>query len=242
MSGVEPVLAETTVPHARMAPLALAPVHRCPLCERELSPRWLRKIVSRNGLYGVTVCKRCRTKFANRRQFAYLLDNLALAGIPTLIQTIYDVLLPSSGGSALPYFSGTPSDSFLLLLNWMAIPLVFTLKDGFAGYSPFKYLLGLRVVDRVTREPIGFARSFQRNLVLLLPYLGFVLAVTTMMKGRRIGDGWARTDIVWLKYRHKRPFDPRINVCHTCGYDLTGNVSGRCPECGLEIPNNLPAP
>lgn len=23
-----------------------------------------------------------------------------------------------------------------------------------------------------------------------------------------------------------------VNRCHTCGYDLTGNVSGRCPECG----------
>ncbi len=24
-------------------------------------------------------------------------------------------------------------------------------------------------------------------------------------------------------------------VCRTCGYDLTGNVSGRCPECGTPI-------
>ena len=23
--------------------------------------------------------------------------------------------------------------------------------------------------------------------------------------------------------------------CETCGYNLTGNVSGRCPECGTEI-------
>lgn len=23
--------------------------------------------------------------------------------------------------------------------------------------------------------------------------------------------------------------------CAGCGYDLTGNVSGRCPECGLEV-------
>jgi len=24
--------------------------------------------------------------------------------------------------------------------------------------------------------------------------------------------------------------------CTKCGYDLTGNVSGRCPECGEPIP------
>jgi len=25
------------------------------------------------------------------------------------------------------------------------------------------------------------------------------------------------------------------NACYKCGYDLTGNVSGRCPECGVPI-------
>ncbi len=24
--------------------------------------------------------------------------------------------------------------------------------------------------------------------------------------------------------------------CLACGYDLTGNVSGRCPECGTDVP------
>ncbi|HQL54004.1 MAG TPA: hypothetical protein PLQ87_04795, partial [Phycisphaerae bacterium] len=24
----------------------------------------------------------------------------------------------------------------------------------------------------------------------------------------------------------------RVGVCRKCGYDLTGNMSGRCPECG----------
>ncbi len=26
-----------------------------------------------------------------------------------------------------------------------------------------------------------------------------------------------------------------IPICLDCGYDLTGNVSGRCPECGAEL-------
>lgn len=29
---------------------------------------------------------------------------------------------------------------------------------------------------------------------------------------------------------------PRPGTCERCGYDLTGNVSGRCPECGKDIP------
>ena len=27
-----------------------------------------------------------------------------------------------------------------------------------------------------------------------------------------------------------------VGCCRRCGYNLTGNLSGRCPECGKEIP------
>jgi len=29
-----------------------------------------------------------------------------------------------------------------------------------------------------------------------------------------------------------RPRHPKLGCCRECGYDLRGNVSGRCPECG----------
>ena len=32
----------------------------------------------------------------------------------------------------------------------------------------------------------------------------------------------------------------REGFCRKCGYDLTGNVSGRCPECGTEINSSPP--
>jgi hypothetical protein len=35
--------------------------------------------------------------------------------------------------------------------------------------------------------------------------------------------------LVSLPFRHK-PFAP--GRCKVCGYDLTGNASGTCPECG----------
>lgn len=28
---------------------------------------------------------------------------------------------------------------------------------------------------------------------------------------------------------------PEPNRCRSCGYDLTGNTSGRCPECGSPV-------
>ena len=35
-----------------------------------------------------------------------------------------------------------------------------------------------------------------------------------------------------ILHRHDRPFPP--GHCESCGYDLTGNQSGRCPECGAD--------
>jgi len=112
------------------------------------------------------------------------------------------------------------------------------MKDGFGGRSPGKALMGARVIDAETREPIGFLRSLKRNLVLMIPYVGVIGVALTMMKGRRWGDRWAKTQVVWYKYEYRIPFDLRGILCTTCGYNLTGNVSGRCPECGTMIQKN----
>ena len=37
------------------------------------------------------------------------------------------------------------------------------------------------------------------------------------------------TSFFWWRSR------PRRGHCRKCGYDLTGNVSGRCPECGRAV-------
>lgn len=45
---------------------------------------------------------------------------------------------------------------------------------------------------------------------------------------------------LWGAWRARRGLSRSpVNCCQKCGYDRTGNVSGRCPECGLKI--SLPA-
>ena len=39
--------------------------------------------------------------------------------------------------------------------------------------------------------------------------------------------------------RFRRP--PPNGLCQCCGYNLTGNTSGRCPECGVSVPALVPA-
>ena len=53
--------------------------------------------------------------------------------------------------------------------------------------------------------------------------LAYVVAVTALL------PAW------WLWKRTRQPIHQRI-LCGHCGYDLTGNTSGVCPECGTPVP------
>ena len=61
----------------------------------------------------------------------------------------------------------------------------------------------------------GPSRGFTWRIVL--PYWLFVLPMLA---------------IVFFVWRWR---DLPAHACLRCGYDTTGNVSGRCPECGTEI-------
>lgn len=41
---------------------------------------------------------------------------------------------------------------------------------------------------------------------------------------------------LWVRVYPRRPH----GACQNCGYDLTGNISGRCPECGAACPPGWP--
>jgi len=202
---------------------------QCPICDRQVRAKAMRK------LYEVPVCKKCRNAFANRRQGAYLLDVLLLYVLSMLFGAALGLMFPEVFDQGL---ETAGSAVFYLAYMWLFLPILFALKDGFRGYSPGKWLLGVRVVDRETLEPIGFGRALKRNLCFIVPFAPLVILVR-MIKGRRWGDGWANTLVVWTKHAHRVPFDKRGILCLGCGYDLTGNVSGRCPECGLPLPERV---
>jgi len=53
--------------------------------------------------------------------------------------------------------------------------------------------------------------------------------------------------LCWRDWRHPvlnwlRQTRYPLGHCQECGYDLTGNVSGICSECGVPIPETLHAP
>ena len=71
--------------------------------------------------------------------------------------------------------------------------------------------------DNPTMNHIGYGLLLGHVLFILLAYLAIVVCVYA-----------AVVVVTWLLHRHDRP----PGHCRSCGYNLTGNVSGRCPECG----------
>lgn len=98
---------------------------------------------------------------------------------------------------------------------------------------------------------IGTARSL---LFISISASGVVAAVIAQSMGLyyeplRISDlAWPTLPLhltiaatLWWSSRHATPMRPasHAHLCHTCDYDLRGNTTGICPECGLAI---APAP
>jgi uncharacterized RDD family membrane protein YckC len=194
----------------------------CPLCQKQRPSKKFKP------LYLTPVCHKCYYAFANRRQIAFLIDVI----LWRIAMFAFFFLIGIAIGAISAPQSFAAWEIGLNLLAW-AMVLVFILKDGFSGCSPGKAICGVCVVDSVTYQEVGFGRSFKRNLPIAIPLVPLVIAFT-LAKGQRLGDRWADTKVVWSKYR----FHPVFNLntyCSQCQYDLHGNTTGACPECGKQI-------
>ena len=205
-------------------------MHSCPLCRQ-------RPVVAKT-IYGHPVCKKCYYAFANRRQLGYLVDAILIT-IPNVLISLAAVRLLEEMG-----LKDTAATLALLPLS-LALMCIFIMKDGFNGGSPGKKLCGTQVLDDATGQPIGFIQSFKRNSILLvglIPVVGGIASLVVIIgiavqvaKGYRWGDRFAKTRVIWKKYAHLAVFGGNALICEQCGYDLIGNVSGTCPECGTPV-------
>lgn len=203
----------------------------CPLCRQRPADRSKR-------IYGHPVCKKCLYAFANRRQLAYLLDSVIYM-VPA-----FPIGMAIAFGLAR---AGITEPLLTALTGVIGLPIacLFAMKDGFGGQSPGKRAADVQVIDEPTGQPIGFKQSFKRNAILLvgqIPFVGGIVALVVLIalamavgKGYRWGDRYAKTKVIWKKYAGSFVFGGASLVCEQCGYDLQGNTSGICPECGTAV-------
>ncbi|MDD2717556.1 MAG: RDD family protein [Candidatus Wallbacteria bacterium] len=144
-------------------------------------------------LYGHQVCRKCYYSFANRRQLAFIIDAVLWRIFVFPIAFSIAVILGLFG------LSDTDLKIAATLFDCVMLPLIFICKDCFSGFSPGKFLCGVRVIDEVTGEPAGITASFKRNLPLLIPFMPIVVAFQ-LSKGHRIGDGWSNSRVIRIKY------------------------------------------
>ena len=80
---------------------------------------------------------------------------------------------------------------------------------------------GLPVVYLAAPRRLGWSLDYYAMVIGILFLPAAILSTLVVQGARAVGCRLVR----W----------PRIapGHCRACGYDLTGNVSGRCPECGL---------
>jgi len=211
-------------------------------------------------LYAQPVCKRCQGKFAFMRLVAGFIDVYAISMLYCLLGWLAIITLPThttttSNAGITTTITGI-GPIFELIIG-LVVAVMLSFKDGFRGCSLGKRICGVQVVNVDTLAPIGFSASFVRNLppvgllllvvcgrLILSPsnrMLGLIMIVGLLIiaykleQGPRWGDSLAKTKVIWTKYRHRVPFDCRGLLCTGCGYNLMGNESGICPECGQPI-------
>ncbi len=83
-------------------------------------------------------------------------------------------------------------------LAWIGIigyMVYYLLSDALpGGKSVGKRLLGMRVVAFEDQTPCSVSRAFKRNLIMMIPIIGFLDMVSIFgRRNQRWGDRWART-------------------------------------------------
>ena len=77
------------------------------------------------------------------------------------------------------------------------------------------------------------------------PILGnMLIVVLALTLTAAVKEGWAlerKCLKCGCRFRGPPAMTPNFDECAKCGYNLTGNVSGRCPECGWKLPRRFRA-
>lgn len=94
--------------------------------------------------------------------------------------------------------------------------------------------------------PVTYHSSSRALVAICVALLHLAVAFSTG-QGECYSMMWVFALVLWIpsalvgrdlrRDRRENPdlYRPPTGICHSCGYDLTGNQSGICPECGTPV-------
>lgn len=98
------------------------------------------------------------------------------------------------------------------------------------------FILALGVVRLARAIGYGLATCLLVLAMMLIPFINIaVVAAISMETIRLLRQAGIRAGMFGSKYREVL-LQVKAMQCLKCDYNLTGNTSGRCPECGTQIP------
>lgn len=130
----------------------------------------------------------------------------------------------------------------LILANFSAIPLMAgAWGEVVAMFTSVSWIILHLLVDACIVVMLATLRKHPVVIVLmgvlmLAPCLNLVfLLIANQMATAALRGVGLKVGFMGVKNEDVlRKLNP--NLCRQCAYDLTGNVSGRCPECGTDLP------
>ncbi len=170
-------------------------------------------------------------------------------------------ILAILGGAATSFFVGPLTLNTWIGLGWRRPVQDWMIAHGAGSFAGHFGLLYIEIPDYTTAfigggiiGVVAWKRWWQLSLVysgtmFAFPYLSMTLegsisfflnikasAVVTalLINSAMIPLGLAGACLT-SRRRRKRHVRRELQLCIKCGYDLTGNESGICPECGRQI-------
>ena len=169
-------------------------------------------------------------------------------------------ILAILGGAATSFFVGPLTLDAWIGLGWRRPVQDWMIAHGAGSFAGHFGLLYIQIPDYTTAfigggiiGVVAWKRWWQLSLVysgtmIALPYLSLALdgsisfvlnsasTVVTLLlvDSAKIPLALAGACLT-SKRRRKRHVRRELQLCIKCGYDLTGNESGICPECGRQI-------
>ena len=163
---------------------------------------------------GAAMCKRCCVNQANRRQAAFLIEQV-VGGVLFWVWVVFWAALMFSLAAA-PAPGNPPSVAFVVVFYLgVLVPLLVSPLRRDCGWMGAlgKRLCGVRAVDRDTLEPVSASASLKRNLVLFLPLAKLLIGGSLGTRVLRCGDGWANSVVL----RSADLEHPVFHGARTCG-------------------------